>query len=239
MGSSGKGGSDAVTNKNADDAFTLVKWDDAVLESEKAITPAAPGEKPESRTEQLQRLLKVSKWTPALSLLYFHTPHENLPKEKLTGLPLASLNQCKTLFDDDVTRWLSLYHCVEIDMGKSDLATAQSLGFKDGAIFAVVDQDLKVLATSKALPKSENVATFLKNTLKSDTCKAFWAPIQKQIDEQKKALEEGRALAEKKKWKEALEKYQMVLNSNVRIADFYDEAAKEVVKVQRKAEDDK
>jgi hypothetical protein len=239
VGSAGKGGSDAVTNKNADDAFGLVKWDDAVLEAEKAITPAAPGEKPETRVDQLRRTLRVSVWSPSLTLLYFHTPHADLAKDKLVGPALAALNQCKTFSDDDVTKWLTLYHCVEVDMGKSDLATAQALGFKDGALFSVVDQDMNILATSKPLPKSENVASFLKATLKSDACKTFWAPVQKQIDEQKKWLEEGRALAEKKQWKQALEKYQFVLNSNVRIADFYDDAAKEVVKVQRKAEEAK
>ena len=239
MGQPGKGGSDSVTNKNADDAFGYVKWDDAVLEAEKAITPTAPGEKPETRIDQLRRILRVSVWSPSLTLLYFHTPHEELAKDKIAGMALATLNQCKTLHDDGVSKWLSLYHCVEVDMGKSDLKTAELLGFKDGALFAVVDQDMKVLASSKSLPKSENVATFLKTTIKSDVCKTFWTPIQKQIDEQKKWLDEGRALAEKKQWKESLEKYQMILNSPVRIADFYDETAKEVVKVQRKAEEAK
>jgi len=239
VGQAGKGGSDAVTNKNADDAFGYVRWDDAVLEAEKAITPAAPGEKPETRLEQLQRILKVSSWTPSLSLLYFHTPHEDLAKDKLVGMALATLNQCKTLHSDDVCKWLALYHCVEVDMGKSDPATAQMLGYKDGAIFAVVDEKMNVLATSKTLPKSENVATFLKTTLKSDACKKWWAPIQKQIDDQKKALDDGRALAKQEKWKEAYEKYQLVLNSNIRVADFYDEAAKEVDKVKRKADEAK
>jgi hypothetical protein len=171
--------------------------------------------------------------------LYFHTPHEDLQKDKLVGMALTTLNQCKTLHDDGVCRWLALFHCVEVDMGKSDAKTAEMLGYKDGALFAVVDQDMHVLATSKSMPKSDVVAGFLKTTIKSDACKKWWAPVQQQIDDQKKSLDEGRALAKQDKWKDALAKYQAVVNSNVRVADFYDDAAKEIVKVQRKADEAK
>ncbi len=216
-----------------------MRWDDATLEAEKTLTPANEGEKPETRLDQLRRNLHVSVWTPALSLLYFHTPHEDLPKDKVVGMALVTLNQCKTLKDDGVSRWLALFHCVEVDMGKSDAKTAEALGFKDGALFAVVDQDMHVLATSKSMPKSDNVAAFLKATIKSDACKKWWAPVQQQIEEQKKALDEGRALAKQDKWKDALPKYQAVVNSTVRVAEFYDDAVREIVKVQRKADEAK
>ncbi len=213
-----------------------MRWDEATLPALQVVTPKSPGEKVATPEELLERSLKISKWNPSLTLLYFHTPHEELDKSKLVGAAGATFRQCKTFFDEEVARWLSLYHPVEVDMGASDAKTAERLGFKDGAMFAVIDQDMNVIATSKPLAKSENVAAFLKATIKSEKCAKYWEPIQKQVDEQKKTLEEARSLAAKQMYKEALEKYKLVLSSNVRIAEFWDDASKEAEKVQRKAE---
>lgn len=213
-----------------------MRWDEATLPALQTVTPKDPAEKVETPEALLERTLKISKWNPSLTLLYFHTPHEDLDKSKLAGAAAATFRQCKTFFAEDVARWLSLYHPVEVDMGASDAKTAERLGFKDGAIFAVIDQDMNVLATSKPLAKSENVAAFLEATIKSEKCAKYWAPVQKQVDEQKKALDAARSLVAKEKFKEALEQYKLVLDSNVRVADFYDDAAKEAAKIQRKAE---
>lgn len=214
-----------------------MKWDDATLEAQQTVTPAQPGEKAESPDDRLRATLKISAWTPSLTLLYFHTPHEDLEKGKLVGPALQTLQQCKTLHDEQVSKWLALYHCVEVDMGKSDPKTAERMGFKDGALFSVVDQNLNVLATSKSIPKSEGVAAFLKTTITSDACKAWWTPVQQTLDEQKKAIEDARALVKQEKFKEAMEKYAVVLNSNVRVGDFWKDAQKEAAQIQRKAEE--
>jgi hypothetical protein len=203
------------------------------------VTPAEPGEKTESPEALLRRTLHVSEWNPSLTLLYFHTPHADVEKNKLTGAALATFKQCKTFSDEQVARWLSLYHPVEVDMGTSDPKTAERLGFKDGAQFAVVDQDLNVLFTSKSLAESENVAAFLKTTIKSDKCTKYWEPIQKQIDEQKAALAKARELVKQEKLAEALEQYKLVVDSRVLVADFWDDAAKEFAKVARKVEQQK
>lgn len=213
-----------------------MRWDEAVLPATQVVTPAAPGEKTETPEAVLERTLKISKWNPSLTLLYFHTPHEELDKSKLVGAAGATFRQCKTFFHEDVARWLSLYHPVEVDMGKSDAKTAERLGFKDGAMFAVIDQDMNVLATSKPIANSEGVAAFLKTTLKSEKCAKYWEPVAKQIEEQKKALDAARALVAKEKFKEALDQYDLVLGSNVRVGEFWDDAAKEAAKIRRKAE---
>jgi hypothetical protein len=226
-----------VTDKNADDARTYVHWDEAALPAMQVATPTSAGQKVETPEEKLQALINVSKWNPSLTLVYFHVPHEDLEKSKLVGPALATVKQCKAFVDDNVARWLSLYHPVEIDMGKSDLQTAERLGCKDGAMLAVVDQHLNVVATSKPLATSEAVVTFLKNTLRSEACKSFWKPIEDTIAEQKATLEKARAFAKEGKWKEASEQYDLVLGSKVRIADFYDDVVREAGKASRKAKD--
>src|SRR6266566_2150977 len=77
---------------------------------------------------------------------------------------------------------------------------------------------------------SAEVVTFLKNTLKSEACKSFWAPVETTIAEQKAALEKARAFAKEGKWKEALEQYDLVLSSKVQVAEFYDDAVREEAK---------
>jgi hypothetical protein len=226
-----------VTNETADNHFGFVRWDEATLPSVAVITQSGDKtEKVETPEAILRRTLKISEWNPGLTLLYFHTPHEDLTKDKLVGAAMASLKQCKTFSNDKVIRWLSLYHPVEVDMGKSDLKSAERLGFKDGAIFSIIDQDLNVLATAKPSVESAAVESFLKTTLKSDKAAKHWAMVQTQIDEQKKALDSARALAAQKKWKEASAQYDLALNSNIRVAEWYDEAAKEAEKARRKAD---
>lgn len=229
-------GKGSVSNKNADDHFAYVHWDEATLEAIQTVTPKEPGEKVETAEDQLRRMVKVSAWTPGLTLLYFHTPHEGLDKSKIVGAAAATLRQCKSFHDEQVARWLLIYHCVEVDMGPSDAKTAERLGCKDGAIFAVVDQDLNIVATSKPIATSDGVAAFLKTTIKSEPAAKAWSLVQSQIDEQKKALEKARALVAKEKFKDALEQYEVVLNSRVHVADFWDDAAKEAAKAARKAE---
>lgn len=205
------------------------------------ITPiqtATPkeGEKLDTAEDQLRQMIKVSKWTPGLTFIYFHTPHEELKRSELVGQAGAAFRQCKTFFDEQVARWLLLYHCVEVDLGKTDAKTAERLGYKEGAIFSVVDQDLNVIATSKPIATSESVALFLKKTIQSEAAAKHWAPVKTQIDEQKKTIEKARALAAQDKWKEALEQYRAILDSTVRVGESWDAAAKEVTKAARKAE---
>ena len=213
-----------------------MRWDEAAITAIQTLTPKEPGDKVESADDQLRQMVKVSTWTPGLTLLYFHTPHEALEKSKLVGAAAATLRQCGTFHDEDVAKWLLLFHCVEVDMGASDAKTAERVGCKDGALFAIVDQDLNVIATSKPIVTSEGVVSFLKKTIQSEACAKHWAVVQTQIDDQKKALEKARALMTKEKFKEALEQYRLVLDSKVRIADCWDDAAKEVMKAARKAE---
>jgi len=200
------------------------------------VTPKEPGEKTETPEALLRRTLHVSEWNPSLTLLYFHTPHEDVDKSKLAGASLATFKQCKTFFDEQVSRWLALYHPVEVDMGTSDAKTAERLGFKEGVQFSIIDQDLNVIATSKSLAESDGVTALLKTTIKSEKCVKFWEPVQKQIEEQKATLAKARELAKKDKFEEALEQYKLIVDSHVLVADFWDDAAKEYAKVARKVE---
>jgi hypothetical protein len=213
-----------------------VHWDESTITPVQSVTPTGPNEKAETPEDQLRRMVKVSTWTPGLTLLYFHTPHEDVDKTKLAGAAAVTFRQCKTFHDEQVARWLLLYHCVEVDMGTSDAATCERLGCKDGALIAIVDNQLNVIATSKPIATSDSVALFLKKTIQSEACAKDWAPIQTQIDEQKKELERARAFATQDKWKEALEQYRLILDSKVRVGESWDAAAKEVGKAARKAE---
>ena len=213
-----------------------MRWDEASLPALNVITPKDPGEKPETPEALLRRTLHVSEWNPSLTLLYFHTPHADIEKNKLAGTALATFKQCKTFSDEQVARWLSLYHPVEVDMATSDAKAAERLGYTEGVQFSVIDQDLNVLFTSKSLAESNDVAKFLKTTLKSEKCAKYWEPIQKQIDEQKTTLAKARELARQDKLEAALEQYKLIVDSRVLVAEFWDDAAKEAAKIARKVE---
>jgi hypothetical protein len=200
-----------------------------------AITPT-DGEKVKTADDVLRDTLFIGPFDTKPTLLYFHTPHEDIDKSDLKGAALVTMRQCRALQGEQTSRWLSLYRCVEIDMAKSDLKTAERLGWKEGVIVSIVDKDLKVLGSTKPLAESEAVVAFLKGTMKSAPCGRFWGIVQTRIDEQKKRLDEARALAEKKKTEEALDAYREVLASDVRVADFYGDAEKEFAKLARKAE---
>jgi len=193
------------------------------------------GTQEQSESDQLRRMVRVSPMDLKPAFLYFHHPHED-PKPDADGR--ASKKQCGLLVDDQVCRWASLFRCWEVDMGKSDAATAAKLGAEAGTSFSVVDGELKIAAHSGPFATSKATVQFLRDSLEKGNPE-YWGQIQKRLEEQKAVLAEARSLASKKKWKESSEKYDELLQSDLRIGDFWDDMLAESVKVKDKASREK
>lgn len=166
------------------------------------------------------------------AFLYFHFPHDDPKKANADGR--ASLKQCGLLVDLQVARWASLFRCYEVDMSRSDRAAAERLGAGAGTSFAIVDPKLAVAAQAASFASEKATVQFLKDTLQK-ACPVYWEQIQKQIEEQRVALAEARKLADRKDWKAALEKYDVIRTSTLQVADFFDDAVAEAARAETKA----
>ena len=191
------------------------------------ITPRE-GEEVKELTEaqRLAGVLNVSEWDARPTLLYFHVDHEDAKLGK------ASLDQCKTLDDEKVARWSQLYNCVEVDVAGSSADLLKRFSAGDGPSFAVLDNELNVVATSKAFGSSKKFNAFLQKTLKTNFAE-YWAGIQEDLDEQKKLFKEAKALARKKDLERARDRLHEVRISTLRIGDWWDDAKKEAERLDR------
>ena len=176
-----------------------------------------------------------SEWDPKPTLLYFHHNHDidEDEGEKLSPAGKASLQQCKSLDDEKVARWSQLYRFVEVDVPSSERELLDRFKAGDGPSFTVVDQDLKVMASSGSLGSSKAVVSFLSTTLKK-RFPEYWSTVQVRLDEQKKALKDARSLEKAKKFDEALDRVREITGSNLRIGKQYDDAVKLGSSLQKK-----
>ena len=209
---------------------------DLVLPAFAVPTGETPKEGPITQEDDLRRILKVSEFDIRPVLLYFHYPHED--DEKLTPEGKLSKKQCAQLVDEQVARWALLFRSYEVDMAKSDRKAAERLGAAAGTSYSVVDGKLAVIAKTGPMASSKATAQFLESALR-DGAPALWADVQKRLEEQKAILDEARKLAAKKEWKAAQEKYDLVVRSDLRIGDWWDDAAKEADRVAQKAAQEK
>src|SRR5262245_4693532 len=85
----------------------FVQWGDAVLKPAEVVTGEDVDKKPDP-DDQLRKVIQISKWNPSLTVLYFHTDHEDMPKDKVTPAGVITAKQCKTLKDATAARWLSM-----------------------------------------------------------------------------------------------------------------------------------
>lgn len=195
------------------------------------ITPRE-GEQIEQLTEEqrLSAALYISEWEPKPTLLYFHIEHDDAKLGK------ASLDQCKALDDEKVARWSQLYNCVEVNVAESSDELLQRFGYEAGPSFAVVDNTLNVVATSKAIGSSKKFNSFLQKTLKSHFGE-YWKDVQEQLDEQKKLFQEAKSLARKKDLERARDRLHEVRISTLRIGDWWDDARKEAERLDRELTD--
>lgn len=182
---------------------------------------------------------------PKPAFLYFHFPHdekgekgERGEKDKVSADGRVSKKQCGQLVDDEVARWCALFKCYEVDMAKSDRAAADRLGAGTGTSYAVVDGKVQVVAKCGPAANSKAMVAFLKETLQS-SCPTYWDGLQKRLEEQKSLLDEARKLAARKDWAAALEKYDLIRLSDLRIGDFFDDAVSEAAKVEAKVQQQK
>lgn len=210
----------------------MAGWRDLTLPAIAAIT-GGPASAETSPDDDLRRLLKVSEMDLRPVLLYFHYPHEEGEKASAEGK--LSKKQCDQLVGEEVSRWALLYRCYEVDMGKSDRKVAERLGAGPGTSYAVVNGKLEVVARSGPIANDKAIAKFLGDTLR-DGCPSLWSDLGKQLEDQKSLLAEARKLAAKKDWKAAQEKYDLIVRSDLRIGDWWDEAAREADRIAQKAE---
>lgn len=169
---------------------------------------------------------------PRPVLLYFHYPHEK--DDEVTPEGKISKKQCVSILDDAVSRWCVLYRCYEIDMSRSDRRTAERLGAGTGTSFSVVNGKLEVVARSGPLATVKAVTTFLGDALRKGSPE-YWAGLEKRIEEQRATLAEARKLAAKRDWAAARARYDEVRNSDLRVADFWEDAVTEGAQADAKA----
>jgi len=197
----------------------------------KAIT-LKDGEEAEtvSETERIRRAFGMTEWDPRPTLLYFHFPHEDDGQKRLVA-GKETLKQCRELDDGKVARWSNLMNGVEVDVTDSAKELIKRFGVEDKPCFAIIDRDLNVIATSKATSR-KNFIAFVKKALPK--FEAYWQTIEERLTDQKQSLEEARAFVKKKDLRRALNRYQDVRTSDLRIADFWDDARKEADKLEKK-----
>jgi hypothetical protein len=199
------------------------------------VTPKAGEPAPKTLDDHLRETLRIHRMDPRPAFLYFHWPHETDPDSKAKPGPdgRRSSKLCDLLGDDAFTRWGSLVRCIEVDASMSDAKILERLGVGEGPSFAIVDERLEVVARSGAFGSAKGAAAFVKETLASK-CGEYWKSVQARLEEQKKALAEARSFAKRKEWRESLARYDLIRRSDLRIADFFDDAVREAADVERK-----
>lgn len=215
---------------------------DLTLPAQSATTGGESGgkggdqSKPTTTEDELRKLLLLSEWDPRPVLLYFHYPHEDDVKPTSDGR--MSKKQCETVNDETVARWCLLFRCYEVDMGKSDRASAERLGAGTGTSFSIVRGKLEVVSKSGPVKDAKSLAKFMEDALRQG-CTEWWSSIEKRLEEQKKLIEEARKLAAKKDWKAAKERYDQVRSSELRITPEWEAASTEAIRVDEKAKQEK
>ena len=202
---------------------TFIYWHEAVLKTPAEVTPKQEGEETASEADLVREMLDMSEWDPKPVLLYFHREHDDAAENADAGKPWKK--QCSELDDEKVARWAGLYHFVEVDVDKSEARMLERFGAGEGPSFAIVNQDLEVVAKSTAIPNAKRFAGFLQTTVKSHFDE-YWATIEARLDEQKDALREAKSLEKQKDIVGALSKVRAVTRSTLRIGDHFDDAVK-------------
>jgi hypothetical protein len=233
-GRTGGGRGGAATGPSGDvSRVTAVQWIEVRLPAAGSTTPDDGG-KAETHEERLKKLLRIHSMDPRPVFLYFHYGHEDVKKQsELTVEGKAAAKQCGVMAEDEFTRWGPLVRCVEVDMDRSDRATAELLGLGAGPSFALVAHDLSVIAKTEDFATGKTAAAFIRSNL--STAKAYseyWQSLQTRMDEQKAALAKARELAKQKKPDEALAAYDLIRFSELRIGEFFDDACREAEKIE-------
>jgi hypothetical protein len=216
---------------------TWIEWFEASLKVQAVVTPSEGGAatpKP-SDDERIRKAFRMSEWDPKPVLLYFHFPHEE--KAEVAKKPgRAALQQCAALDDEFIARWCALAHCVEVDMSKSDRKARERFGAGAMPAFALVDQDLNLIAGTPVLA-TKPFAAWIEATLpKFET---YWKTVTERLEDQKKARDLGQSLEKKKDLRGAIEAYQQIRTSNLRIAPFWDETANRAAELEKQIHEGK
>jgi hypothetical protein len=228
-GRRGGGGSGSAESRQ-----TYIYWHEAALKTPAEVTPKE-GEEAVQEADLIRDMLGMSEWDPKPVLLYFHREHDEESENADAGKPWKK--QCGEIDDEKVARWAGLYHFVEVDVDKSEEKMLERFGATTGPSFAIVNQDLEVVATSTAIPNAKRFAGFLQTTVKSHF-EEYWTTIQERLDEQKETLREVKSLEKKKDIVGALSALRTITRSSLRIGSHFDDAVKLDAKLTRKMENE-
>jgi hypothetical protein len=220
------------------EVMSSITWNEVVLTAAPAVTPKEGEKSPGGGTgsggtgdggagdEHLRKLLRVHRMDPRPTFLYFHHPHEDVEKPGAAGK--ASRKLCRMLAEEAFARWGLLVRCFEVDAEKSDAKVLERLGAGDGPSFAIVDENLAVVARSGSFVSAKTAAAFVRDAV-TTKFPAYWKSVAERVEEQRKLVAEARTLAKQKKFDQAVARYDAVVWSELRIGDFFDDACKEWV----------
>ena len=219
---SGGGGASGRRVIGGSSRVTYFNWIQSKVGAIRAVTPK-DGEKAEEVTPQ-QHVRECLGIPSAVingdtrpTLVYFHWPHDDSPSGKLSD------DLCdKTLNDENVARWGTLFRCVQVDMSASDerLMTILEAGAKPS--FVAVDKDAKVVARIPALGSTSKMEKALKEAFQKFP--DAWKKVQEEIDRQAKWMDEAKALCKADKDVEALKLIDKVRFSRIRVGPLFDKA---------------
>lgn len=213
-----------------------VQWLEVKLEAPKTVTLTEGDKTPgESEDEYLRRLFRIHPMDPRPVFLYFHYGHEKDPKSKapVSAAGKASEKQCGVMADAKFIRWGPLVRCIEVDMDRSDARIAQRVGLGDGASYAFVNEKLSAVAKAEDFADGAAAAAFIEKAIKTHYAD-YWKTLEERIAEQKVTLAAAKELEKQKKLDEALDKYREIVNSDLRIADFWEDTYKDAEKLAAK-----
>ena len=234
MPGSGSGTVGGTGTNDKREVMSSITWHEVRLTAAPVVTPkegaAGSAVPPTDGDDHLKKLLRVHRMDPRPTLLYFHYPHEDVEKPGASGK--ASRKLCRMLAEEAFARWGLLVRCFEVDAENSDAKVLERLGVGEGPSFAIVDENLAVVAKSGSFVNAKTAAAFVRDAVTAKF-QEYWKAVSARVEEQRKLVAEARALAKQKKFDEALTRYDTVVWSDLRIGDFFDDACKEWAEVSK------
>lgn len=185
--------------------------------------------------EHFRSLFKCRPGDDRPILVYFHWAHDG-PEVSPEGK--ESARQCPVLKDEMVERWAVLFRLFEVDVDPSDRKVAERFGLGKGASFSILDADLRVVARSEDLENVRAATEYFRKTLPAKLPE-YWERIESEIAGQERTAAEARKLAKKDKLAEAIALLDKVRRSDVRIAESWEPAYRELRQLEEKLEREK
>ena len=213
--------------------MTHFKWADMRIGPMQAITPR-PGEEAAGEITPQQHIkssLGLTDKDDRPVLIHFHWPHDHATHGKFQ-LSICS----RTLDDEQLARWGTLFNCVQVDVAESEENFLDLIGVGKKPSFVVLDKDLKVVAKLDASKSPTKMRKALEKAF--NKFPAYKKKIKKQLAQQKKWLAQAKKLEKQDKLDDAIELLDKIRFGKLRIGDEFDKAYALGVRLQQKVEDE-